>query len=140
MKFPWLSTGNDVKTGLPVLAPMLPVGFKRDGKYMPLNPTILVDTGAHGTVLNISHAANLGFSAADLVEETYDAAGGPASFWAPKEPGLLEIRIGTGWHPLPTLKFGLSRVSLLGRDAIFSRFELRMTPTEFEFIPIAKKA
>jgi len=130
--------GNDLKTGLPVFLPMLPVGFKRDGKYMPLNPTMLVDTGAHGTVLNRSHAANLGFAADDLVAETFDAAGGPATFWAPKNPGLLEIKIGTGWHPLPNLKFAAGRLSLLGRDVIFSRFELRMTPTQFEFIRLPK--
>jgi hypothetical protein len=33
---------------------------------------------------------------------------------------------------LPGLKFGTAKVSLLGRDLIFSRFQLRMTPTEFE--------
>jgi hypothetical protein len=131
--------GNDLKTGLAVLAPVLPVGFKRDGKYMPLNPTVLVDTGAHGTVLNISHAANFGFSTDDLTEETYDAAGGPASFWAPKKPGLIEIQIGTGWHPLPSLRFGHGRMSLLGRDVIFSRFELRMTPGEFEFVRLPRQ-
>ena len=57
----------------------------------------------------------------------------------PKNPGLVEIQIGRSWFPLPSLKFGVARASLLGRDLIFSRFELRMTPDEFEFIPLQKQ-
>jgi hypothetical protein len=134
VKFPWLLRAIDPKTGKEIRWPALPVGFKRDGKYMSVNPTILVDTGADGTVLNLAHAVNFGFEADDLVEETYSTAGGQTTLWAPKNPSLLEIQIGTGWHPLPSLKFGRAPMSVLGRDVIFSRFELRMTPTEFEFI------
>jgi hypothetical protein len=59
--------------------------------------------------------------------------------YAPKSLGLIEIQIGRSWLRLPSLKFGMTPVSLLGRDLIFSRFELRMTPTEFELIPLPKK-
>ena len=42
--------------------------------------------------------------------------------------------IGRTSVPLPSLRFGVAPVSLLGRDLIFSNFELRMTPNEFELI------
>jgi hypothetical protein len=48
MKFPWLPNGRGGTW------PMLPVGFKRNGRIMPVNPTILVDTGADGTLLNLA--------------------------------------------------------------------------------------
>ena len=140
LKFPWILRAIDAKTGRQVFAPMLPVGFKRDGKFMSVNPTILVDTGADGTVLHMEHAANFGFDQGDLVEETYNSVGGPTPLWAPKNPGLLEIQIGTGWHPLPSLKFGQAPMSILGRDVIFNRFELHMTPGEFEFIRLPRPA
>jgi hypothetical protein len=60
MRFPWLPKGNGQYW------PVLPVGFKRDGKFMSVNPTILVDTGADGTVLNLGLAANFGFGSDDL--------------------------------------------------------------------------
>jgi hypothetical protein len=47
MKFPWMPKGRGDYW------PLLPVGFRRKGKIMPVNPALLVDTGADGTVLNI---------------------------------------------------------------------------------------
>jgi hypothetical protein len=105
---------------------------------MPVNPTILVDTGADGTVLNLDLAASFGFGPGDLEAKRFTAVGGQTTLYAPKNPGLIEIQIGRSWFRLPSLKFGVAPVSLLGRDLIFPRFELRMTPTEFEFIPMSK--
>jgi hypothetical protein len=133
LKFLWLPKGNGD------FWPVLPVGFKRDGKFMSVNPTILVDTGADGTVLNLHLAGSFGFGPDDLEKETFSAVGGQTVLYSPKKAGLIEIQIGRSWFPLPSLKFGRAPVSLLGRDLIFSKFELRMTPTEFEFIPLPKR-
>ena len=54
MKFPWMPKGRGDYW------PLLPAGFRRDGKILPVNPALLVDTGADGTVLNIGLAAHLG--------------------------------------------------------------------------------
>jgi hypothetical protein len=132
MRFPWLPRGGGEYW------PVLPVGFRRNGKIMPVNPTILIDTGADGTLLNLGLATRFGFKSADLEEENCTAVGGPTVLYVPKAPGLIEIQIGRSWVPLPSLKFGVARVSILGRDLIFSRFELRMTSTDFDLIPLKR--
>jgi hypothetical protein len=46
-----------------------------------------------------------------------------------------EIELAGSWLPLPSLKFADQLLfPLLGRDIIFSRFELRMTSTHFELL------
>ena len=135
MKFPWMPKGRGDYW------PLLPVGFRRDGKIMPVNPALLVDTGADGIVLNIALAAGLGFKATDLAEESSTAVGGHTVVYVPNRPDLneIQIQIGRTWYQLPSLRFGVAPVSLLGRDLIFSNFELRMTPNEFELIPLRRR-
>jgi hypothetical protein len=116
------------------------VGFRRNGAVLAVNPTLLVDTGADGTLLSLGLAKPLGFEAADLVEEECSTANGLTTLYKPKLADLIEIQIGSSWFALPSLKFGArAPVSLLGRDLIFAHFELRMTSAEFELLPISKK-
>jgi len=63
--------------------PLLPVGFRRNGKILPVNPALLVDTGADGTVLNIGLADRLGFRSGDLAEESSTAVGGHTVLYVP---------------------------------------------------------
>jgi hypothetical protein len=135
MKFPWMPKGRGDYW------PLLPVGFRRNGKILPVNPALLVDTGADGTVLNVGLAAGLGFKSSDLAQESSKAIGGQAIVYVPSRPDLgeIQIQIGRTWFPLPSLRFGVAPVSLLGRDLIFSNFELRMTPSEFELIPLRRR-
>lgn len=107
---------------------------------MPFLPVLLVDTGADSTLLHVQMATQLGLSAGDLVEQKSTCAGGEILVHSPKDLGNAEICIGGNWLTLPTLKFGANLpMSLLGRDVLFARFELRMTSGEFELRPLPKR-
>jgi hypothetical protein len=133
VKFSWLPNGSGG------FWPLLPVGFKRNGKILPANPSLLIDTGADGTILNLGLAGLFGFRKADLEEVKGTVVGGQTAIYVPRTPGLLEIQLGRSWHSLPSLAFTATPVSLLGRDVIFSQFELYMTSTTFELIPTSPR-
>jgi hypothetical protein len=134
VKFPWL----EIAPGH--AAPLLPVRFRRDGEVMPAAPILLVETGADTTLLNVALAKRLGYAPADLVAETHKAASGVMTVQRPKSFAGLEIEIGRKWYPLPSVTFAADvPISLLGRDVIFTHFELRMTATSFELRPKNKK-
>jgi len=116
------------------------VRFKRNGEVMPAAPILLVETGADTTLLNLALAKRLGYAPADLIAETRKAANGVLTVQRPKNLAGLEIEIGRKWYPLPGVTFAADvPISLLGRDAIFAHFELRMTATSFELRPPNKK-
>jgi len=119
--------------------PLLQIGIKRNGVVMPVEPLLLVDTGADGTLLHLQMAKTLGFQDTDLETEDSKAASGVTTVSVPKDPGKIEISVGGHWLLLPSLKFGASLpVPLLGRDFIVEHFELRMTADQFELRPLTK--
>ena len=123
-----------------MLWPILQVGVRRNSVTMPVLPFLLVDTGADSTLLHLQMAATLGLATTDLVEQKSSCAGGETLIYAPKDLGSAEICIGGHWFRLPSLKFGASLpMSLLGRDVIFSHFELRMTSGEIELRPLPRR-
>jgi hypothetical protein len=129
MKFPWIRNRRGV------LWPEIPVGFKRNGRILPFNTTVLVDTGADSTVLDLQYAPSFGFKVPDLEKEKYSVVGGAAFLYSAKAHELIEVQIGRSWLVLPTLKFAANQEpNLLGRDAIFPRLEMRMTSDEVEFV------
>ena len=103
---------------------------------MPAAPMMLVDTGADGTLLPIYSAKFLGFGAADLREEPCTVAGGTVTVYRPQDLAGTEIEIDGAWLALPSLAFVEQTLfPLLGRDIIFSHFDLMMTSIDFELLP-----
>jgi len=134
VKFPWLRNRRGV------LWPEIPVGFKRNGRILPFNTTVLVDTGADSTVLDLLYAASFGLKVSELEKERYTVVGGAVFLYSTKPHELIEIQIGRSWLVLPTLKFTENQEpNLLGRDAIFPRLEMRMAAAEVEFLHATRK-
>jgi hypothetical protein len=77
-------------------------------------------------------AAKLGFGDGDLAAKACTGAAGPLAVRRPVDLGKVEIHVAGQWIRLPTLDFAKSPVAILGRDAIFTHFDLRMTPEDFE--------
>jgi len=126
MKFPWVECGGGVTR------PLLPVGFRKDGRVLGVDTLILVDTGADGTMLPLSLAPVIGFAASELKQATSSAIGGRVATWTAQTTNV-RIEIGGHWLPLPTLSFAEESPPLLGRDVIFANFDLlRMTANETE--------
>ena len=118
-------------------APLLTVGFRRNGKGLPVNPILLVDTGADGTVLPRYNAKLLGFDEALLRPEECGVPGGKIVVHRPPDIAGTEIEIDGTWLPLPSLVFADQILHpLLGRDIIFRYFDLHMTAEDFELVPI----
>src|SRR5262245_48847252 len=99
MRVPW----RDIGSGR--LAPLLTAGFRRHGKMMTVNPLMLVDTGADGTVLPVYNAKLLGFKASDLVAEECVVAAGRITVHRPRDLRGTEIEMLERWLPLPSLAF-----------------------------------
>lgn len=130
-RVPWTDTGKGRR------APLLTVGLRRRGNALPVNPILLVDTGADGIVLPRHNAKFLGFGEAELRPEECGVPGGRIVVHRPADISGTEIEIGGTWLPLPSLVFA-DRIlhPLLGRDIIFRYFDLHMTATDFELIPV----
>jgi hypothetical protein len=131
MRVSWTDTGKGR------FAPLLTVGFRRHGTGPPTNQLLLVDTGADGTVLPRYNAKFLGFNAAELRPEECGVPGGKITVHRPPDITGTEIEIHGNWLPLPSLVFADQILHpLLGRDIIFKYFDLQMTGSDFELIPI----
>lgn len=101
---------------------------------------LMVDTGADTTLLHLRWARLMGFQDADLIEETCTSASGKMTVYRPRIHRGIEFEIGDTWFSVPSLQFGRDvPISLLGRDAIFTHFNLKMTPRDFELLPLPKK-
>ena len=130
-KVPWTDTGKGR------FAPLLTVGFRRRGHSLPVNPILLVDTGADGTVLPHYNAKYLGFNDAELRPEECGVPGGKIVVHRPPDVAGTEIEIDGTWLALPSLVFADQILHpLLGRDIIFRYFDLHMTGSDFELVPI----
>jgi len=104
---------------------------------MLINPRLLVDTGADGTVLPRFNAKLLGFGDTELVTEECGVAGGRITVHRPRDIAGTGIELHGKWLPLPSLVFADQILHpLLGRDVIFRYFDLHLTGSDFELIPI----
>ncbi len=99
----------------------------------------ILDTGADTTVLPFELVSLLGFSTSNLESINTNAVGGRTRTWRVKGDPGVEINIGGQWLKVPRLVFAERMPPLLGRDVIFTHFELRMTMGETELRPRFKK-
>jgi hypothetical protein len=126
MKFPWLDLGDGL------VMPMLRAAVRHNQVTLPFEPLLRVDTGADGTILPRQMAKMLGFGPNDLSSEKCGSAGGPIEVDTPIDLGRVEMHVCGEWIRLPSLKFADSSMALLGRDVIFSHFDLAMTSENFD--------
>jgi predicted aspartyl protease len=132
MRVSWTDTGKGR------FAPLLNVGFRRHGQVMLISPRLLVDTGADGTVLPRFNAKLLGLRDSDLVAEECGVAGARIIVHRLVNLTRTEIEIHGRWLQMPSLVFADQILHpLLGRDIIFQNFDLHMTKTYFELIPLS---
>lgn len=129
MKFPWVRCGDGL------MRPLLRCGFRRRGVVLAAELIVLVDTGADASVLPFAVASLLGFSTSDLASADTRAVGGIVKTWTTTAAPEVESEIGGHWLMLPRLGFAENTPALLGRDVLFSDFELRMTDNETELRP-----
>src|SRR3954464_13084171 len=127
MRFPWLDLGDGR------VMPMLRAAIRHDLVSLPFEPLLLVDTGADGTILPRPMAKMLGYGPSDLLSETCGSAGGPVLVDTPEDLRRVGMHVSGEWIRLPSLKFANSAMALLGRDVIFSHFDLAMTSEHFYF-------
>jgi Aspartyl protease len=118
----------------------LPVGIRRNGVIVGTDLVLMVDTGADTTLLHLRWARLMGFQDADLLEENCTSASGKMTVYRPRIHQGIEFEIGNTWFSVPSLQFGKDvPISLLGRDAIFTHFNLKMTARDFELLPLPRK-
>jgi hypothetical protein len=98
----------------------------------PVDILILVDTGADGVLLPFALASVLGFSTSDLESHQSGAVGGLTTVWMPRGKPEVDMEVGGHWMGLPSLTFAEKSPALLGRDVLFTNFDMRMTATEIE--------
>ena len=131
MRVPWSDAGDGR------MAPLLPGGFRRQGRMMLYTPLLLLDTGADGTVVPRYNAKQLGFSDADLEPADCGVAGTTVRMYRPSNMTGTEVEINGEWLTLPSLMFANQILHpLLGRDVIFKYFNLHMTASDFELVRV----
>ena len=123
--FEWIT---EKSTG--VRYPFIPVFLERGEHRLP-EVGMLLDTGADTSVLPLELTGLLGLHASDLRKTKTAGIGGAAAAWRATKAGIVG-RIGIYDVQFPDVQFIANVVPILGRDALFGRFELRMNRDEIE--------
>jgi hypothetical protein len=111
--------------------PFVPVFLERED-HEPPQIGMLLDTGADTTVLPLAMAPMLGIDARDLRQGSVSGFGGKAISWRATNPGVTG-RIGVYEINFKEIQFIAHAIPVLGCDALFGPFEIRINREEIEF-------